>query len=387
MPQTQQPPPAPARSGAPVVPATVSGSATAQLAFTSYLRVAAITSVVLIHTAGLTYLDDDLRPAGVWWVASLATFSTKWAVPVFVMVSGALLLRAPADPSATLFYRRRLTRIGIPLVVWHVVYITLSATILVSTAHPKIIVARFLRGQSYTGLYFFWLILGLYLITPLLWPLVAGISRRALGWVGALLVASAAANQSALQVIGRLEGVAGPTGDPSLFTQFVPYLGFFILGYALRDVTIRGRGRVLALAALTTALCLELTWQATGGARVFGVETANRLNILTPVHYQGWVLGAAAVAVFVLARSLVHPQSRFAQPRAARWARTAGDLTLGVFASHLLVLIILMRIPAYPLPSGAKTPVQLGALCAATLIGALGLTIILRRIPLLRRSV
>lgn len=39
-------------------------SVAAQLAFTSYLRVFAIVGVVLVHTAGLTYINDDLRYTG-----------------------------------------------------------------------------------------------------------------------------------------------------------------------------------------------------------------------------------------------------------------------------------------------------------------------------------
>ncbi len=346
----------------------------------------AIVAVVLIHTAGLTYGNKELRHTAVWWVASVATFSTKWAVPTFVMVSGALLLRPPADRSATHFYRRRLSRIGIPLVVWHAVYITFTATILVPPRTPSKLMGLFLRGESYTGLYFFWLILGLYLVTPLLWPIVAAISRRALGVLGVLLVATAALNISALQVIGRLEGGRSPAGDPTLFTQFVPYIGFFILGYALRDVIVRGSARVTALATLTVALCLELTWQVTGPF-VFGTETAGFLNTLMPVSYQGWVLGAAAIAIFVLVRSVAHPQSRWAKPRASRWARTAGDLTLGVYATHLGVLIILQRIPGHEWPDGAKTLPELVALCVGALLGATILTIIIKKIPLLRRSV
>ena len=371
---------------APPAESPPAGSIAGQLAYTSYLRVVAIIGVVLIHTAGVTYGNHELRHTGVWWVASLATFSTKWAVPTFVMVSGALLLRPPVDRTVSLFYRRRLSRIGIPLVVWHIVYITITATILTPAVPPRKILSRFLRGESYTGLYFFWLILGLYVITPLLWPLVEATSRRALGVVGALLMATSALNQSAWNVISRLEGGSSPAGDPTLFTQFVPYIGFFILGYAMRDVIVRGTGRVLALAALTLALCLELTWQVTGPF-VFGIPAANRLNILMPVSYQGWVLGAAAVAVFVLAHSVMHPQSRWAQPRAARWARAVGDLALGVYATHQVVLIALMRIPGHNWPQGAKTLPQLVALCTATLLGAVVMTMVIKRIPLLRRSV
>lgn len=375
----------PTRSQSSLVGSAEPRSDAARLAFTSYLRVAAIIGVVLIHTAGLTYVNDDLRYTMAWWVASLGTVSTKWAVPVFVMVSGALLLRAPADRSAVLFYRRRLSRIAVPLVVWHAFYITLNAHLL-TNPDPRRILASFLRGESYTGSYFFWLILGLYLITPLLWPLASGSSRRALGLVGALLVAAAAANLSALRLIGRLEGGSSPAADPTMLTQFVPYVGFFLLGFALRDVVVRGRGRVTALAVVSAALVLEPTWQLTGPF-FFGTQTADRLNVLTPVSYQGWGIGLASVAVFLLARAVIHPASRWAQPPAARWARVAGDLSLGVFATHIAVLTLLRRVPGHGWPEGAKTLTQLGLLCTATLVGAVALTLVLRRLPLLRRTV
>jgi len=361
-------------------------STAAEFAYTSYLRVLAVLGVVLIHTAGLTYGNAELRYTSAWWVASFATFSTKWAVPTMVMVSGALLLKPPVDRTVSVFFRRRLARIGIPLVAWHVVYITVASTILTSSPRPRIILARFLRGESFTGLYFFWLILGLYVITPLLWPLVADLSRRALGVVGALLAATAALNQSALGAIDWLEGGSSPAGDPTLFTQFVPYIGFFILGYAVRDVIVRGTGRVLALAALTFALTLELTWEVTGPF-VLGENFAKLLRTVLPVSYQGWVLGAAAVAMFILVHSVAHPESRWAGPRAARWARYAGDLTLGVYAIHLIVLLMLQRIPGHEWPSGAKTLPQLVFLCTATLFGATALTALIRRVPLLRRTV
>jgi len=199
-------------------------------------------------------------------------------------------------------------------------------------------------------------------------------------------VALAAINMSALRVVSRLED-SRPIGDPSLFSAFVPFIGFFILGYALRDVIVRGRGRILALAAVTAALCLETVWQVTVGGLDSGLRTANWLGTVLPVHYQGWVLGASAVAMFVLVRSVAHPESVWARPRAARWSRSVGDLALGVFATHLLVLMLLQHVPGHHWPDGAKTIPQLFALCTATVLGATLLTMAIKAIPVLRRAV
>ena len=147
-----------------------------ELAYTSYLRVTAIVAVIFIHVAGLSFIKGDLT-GFTRGVAALMTYATKWAVPVFVMVSGALVLSPPADRSPLAFYRTRLARIGIPLVVWHVVYAVLLE-LTSSSFDWRLAVSLLLKGELYTALYFFWLILGLYLVTPLLWPVVASWSGR-----------------------------------------------------------------------------------------------------------------------------------------------------------------------------------------------------------------
>ena len=47
---------------------------------------------------------------------------------------------------------------------------------------------------------------------------------------------------------------------------------------------------------------------------------------------------AAAIALFVIGRSAIHPGARLARPHFAIPMRRLGDLTLGVFVIHLVVL-------------------------------------------------
>ena len=95
-----------------------------RLAYIGYLRVLAILGVVAIHVAGLTVIRPALSHTTVWWVAEALNQCTRWAVPMFVMVSGALVLRPSAmEVPLGRYYRKRLGRIVPALVAWHVVYI------------------------------------------------------------------------------------------------------------------------------------------------------------------------------------------------------------------------------------------------------------------------
>lgn len=366
-----------------VLPVPAAADRSSELAWTSYLRVAAIVAVVLIHVAGLSYVQIKDHQSAAWTLAAFLTFSTKWAVPVFVMVSGMLLLRPPADPSPGLFFRRRLSRVGIPLLFWHAVYVMVYLS-LPGDAEWRTVAGRVLQGEVYTGLYFFWLILGLYVVTPLIWPVVSMFSQRALAVTAVLLTALPAVDLVTRRVIGQLGGEAR-LADPTLFVQFLPYVGFYLLGYVLRDVVLRGAPRV-ALGLVTLALALGLT------AQVIYVEdlspTLDRLlTVFAPVSYQGPLLALCAVGVFLLGHSVVTSQSRLARPAAAKRARYLGNLTLGVFGCHLLIAYLLARLGDHSTPVGATTvPGIIGQNLLIVLL-AFGVSAVLSRIPGLRRVV
>jgi surface polysaccharide O-acyltransferase-like enzyme len=355
------------------------------LAFTSYLRVLAIVAVVLIHVAGATHGLDSARETPAWWVASVLAFSTKWAVPVFVMVSGALLLRPPADRSAIAFYRRRLSRIGIPLLVWHAVYVLLLRVAIAPDIPWSVLAANILRGEAYTGLYFFWLILGLYVVTPLLWPLVESASPPQLLAIGLGLAALPALDVATRRVIGQLRDVPLPSGEPTLFTQFVPYLGFLVLGYALRPVVLRGWA-LAALGATVLLLAAELTAQVILADRLPAPWVA-LADTLTPVQYQGAVLGLCAIGVFVWVRSAIRPDSTAAAPEFALRARALGDLTFGVFAVHLLVLFLVSRLVGLGPGEAPQTVAGVLGMNAGVIVVSFAVAKLLASLPVLRRTV
>ncbi|CAN7221074.1 acyltransferase [Knoellia sp. LjRoot47] len=354
-----------------------------ELAWTSYARVVAIIAVAFIHVAGYTYANPALEGTGTWHVAALLTFSTKWAVPVFVMVSGALLLKPPRDRSPMTFYRRRLSRIGIPLVFWHLVYIGILFYQSEGSPNLRKLAASLLRGEVYTAMYFFWLILGLYVVTPLIWPVIDAFSTNALTVVALGITALPAAELTLQRVIPLLAGSSSLATGPTVVTQFLPWVGFFLLGYVLKDVVVRG-ARLVALAVATFVICLGFTLQVTVLPQL-PAPLPKAVNTLVPLSYQGWLLALGSIGVYLLCRSIVSPTSRLAAPAIAGRVRHLGNLTLGVFACHLLVLFVALRV--LDLPKGATTLGMLLALNVGVVVVSFVVSEILNRLPLLRRTV
>lgn len=368
-------------TSAPPVP-TRTADISRELAYTSYLRVAAMVGVVLIHVAGLTY-EAAPENSAAWLVAAFLITATKWCVPMFILVSGALVLRPPPQPSPIAFYRRRLSRIGIPLLFWHIVYLALSE-VRIPTLTWQDHATRFIGGNTYTALYFFWLILGLYLIAPFLWPVVQAYSRSVLILAGVGLTAVPVADLVLRKWAGAL-GEPMPVFEPTIVTHFVPYVGFFLLGYALKDIVLRGaRLHVTGLLALLAILQLPL--QLTRGEAITAT-TGVDVELLNPLSYQGPIVGLSALLLFVYVRGLVHPGSRLAAPPLARWARILGDLSFGVFACHLIVLYVLSRLLGLLDQEGATTVPGLLVQNGAVVVLAFVVSWLLSKTPLLRRTV
>ena len=70
------------------------------------LRVGACLAVILLHLSATIVMDRDFLGGIHWHISNAIDAATRWCVPVFVMLSGALLLAPPvgnnrvAPPSA-----------------------------------------------------------------------------------------------------------------------------------------------------------------------------------------------------------------------------------------------------------------------------------------------
>lgn len=297
------------------------------------LRVIAIVGVISIHVSGLATTAKDLRGSQVWWLGHVLNSGSRFCVPLFVMVSGALLLRPSRPEPPRRFYRRRLDRLLPAMAFWYVVYILFSRLVVGTERGPLEVLALVLAGRTYTALYFFWLILGLYLVTPALHKLLADLNPQQLLGTGLLLTALTSAWDTTTAFVHRFSNV-DVSANPTAFTYWIPYLGYFVLGAALAQRTVPRRAAPWAGAALL------------GTSAVSVLETAGHtptfLRWLLPVDYQGPFVAVATVALFVLVTALL-PATTADPGRLTRLVQTAGALTLGMFAMHLIVLYALQH--------------------------------------------
>lgn len=148
--------------------------------FLDYLRVAACFMVILVHSIEPFYLggegtfvashDDAL------WVVILDS-ALRAAVPLFVMISSYLLL--PIGDS-THFFKRRFTRVAIPFIVWSLLYAVMPMWGAEGVVDIEGNLSRLmLNYMPHAGhLWFVYMLLGVYLIMPVISPWLERVSRR-----------------------------------------------------------------------------------------------------------------------------------------------------------------------------------------------------------------
>jgi surface polysaccharide O-acyltransferase-like enzyme len=335
------------------------------------LRITAICGVVAIHVFGLM-LGDRAGSRG-WWAAVVLDVGATWVVPVFVMISGALVLspRAHADGPLA-FYRKRFVRILPALVVWHLVYLlVVRAALRGQDLHWGTVTANLINAKTYTALYFLFLIAGLYAIAPVLAAFLSGGGpRRAY-----LLAFGALAWTQGAYAVATLSGKLGQPHPLPLdaWNQWWPYVGLFLAGWALRRTVLSRGGMVVAFVLGTTAMA-EAVWQ-------FGHPGAlGPLAAFVPVTRLGPVIAVAALCFFLIAVGVgarVTPA-----PRVAVVLKRLSDASFGVFLVHLLILEI-GRVLVPAVAAASSFWVMLAAYVATLLLSFLA-SLVAARIPYLR---
>ncbi len=128
------------------------------------LRVLATVAVVVMHVSAIALKQSD---AFDWWIGNMFVSLSQWGVPIFIMISGALLLDPSKDEKVSIYLTKRFKRILIPLLFWTCVYFAFLQ-LRGQDITLRFALKSFFTGGPYYHLYFLYLILGLYLITPAL---------------------------------------------------------------------------------------------------------------------------------------------------------------------------------------------------------------------------
>lgn len=187
------------------------------------IRIIACLAVVLLHvSARPIYMQKELSQLG-WMLGNALSSLTHWCVPVFVMLSGALIL---GDKKTT---HRHMLMHKVPRML---IVLAISSAVYALWMHYfhrdfklEIFAEALLMGMPYYHLHFFYLIIGLYIIAPSISRAAIALDEKALrhASIAACLVSTVTFFWSVYTKTYTPNGGSFPWG----------YIGYFILGYYL----------------------------------------------------------------------------------------------------------------------------------------------------------
>ncbi len=168
------------------------------------LRIGATAAVVLLHTITGVWDATDMSGYPVEHRVFLVAMDLiTWCVPVFVLISGYLFLNPRREISFRQMLWKYCRRIVLALLVFGVPYAWLELAARERAFRPGMLwegVLMVCRGQSWSHLWYLYMILGLYLLTPLLKRFLARCPRGLLY----LLLAFLAVGSSVLPFVKKL---------------------------------------------------------------------------------------------------------------------------------------------------------------------------------------
>ncbi len=341
------------------------------------IRTVAIILVILLHVTGywLYPTVDIMSPEGVqlWWTTNIYESLARICIPLFVMLSGALLLQpSKIDEPIRVFFKKRWNRIGLPLIFWGAAYFAWRVFVNGETLTANSVVQGVLTGP-YFHFWFLYLLVGLYLITPVLRVVTRYSERKTLTYL--LLV----------WFVG--------TALVSLFTLLEPYslnanvfiitgwLGYYVLGAYLVKVQLK-RSTLSLIFVLSVALTMIATYLVVGtiGERLsqFFYDSFNFNMII------------ASAALFLLLSTVPSQTVETRFPHGNRVLRQISQNTLPIYLFHVMVLEALHK--GYfgfkiSLTTMMNPVLEIPLITAVTLLISLGVIIPLKKIPYMKKAI
>ncbi|KGY11009.1 membrane protein [Vibrio tubiashii] len=136
--------------------------------FFDLLRCVAAVAVIAIHVLAPYRHEFGVIPFSEWVTAIGVNSVTRWAVPVFILITGALMLSDTRPFDVKYYVRRRLGKVLVPFIIWSLFYAYLSgwSNSGFDAAQVSQVLTDSVTHATYYHLGFFYYFIPLYFVIP-----------------------------------------------------------------------------------------------------------------------------------------------------------------------------------------------------------------------------
>ncbi|MGG2077553.1 acyltransferase [Lelliottia nimipressuralis] len=335
------------------------------------LRVSAIFSVIVIHTCSLPF--KTISPN--WDVFNFLTSIARWCVPVLFMLTGALLIEK--NEPLKVFFKKRASKILIPLIVWSYAYIIFAKNFSHLDplhANPDVFTEplKLLRYPAYFHLWFLYAVIGVYIAMPFLRAAFSNYNNKIAAYILTLWFVSVSLNPYL-----KAYGISVPKLYLIQFDLLATYPGMALLGlFVYKNLNRINLPTSVALFALgiTTTIMLTIHASAKNPSELY--QGYNSPNVL--------IMSIGAFATIYKLGELIHHKFLIAL------ISKMSDLSFGIYLAHMIVMPLVWYIPFLSnssLINGSIPSMMVIISASITFIISLFASYFISLIPLVRRSI
>ena len=370
-----------------------------------WLRVTACFLVMLTHSTEPFYLGGEgslilTRPDAVW--AAVMDVFSRAAVVLFVIASS--YLQFPLHYDTGTFFRKRAVRILLPFLFWTIVYALVWGK---PVQNFKDLIWNFNYAAGH--LWFVYMLIGVYLIMPLLSPWAEKVGKKELLVYLGIWLFTTLIPFFREWLGGSAPVIYGPSGIPNpakyplwgeaswntygLFYYVSGFIGYLLLGlYFRKEVGELSWGKTLlaAIPAFTAGFCIGvfgfLRRVAADSGGVFPVEGPVGLAALWETPWLNDSLGVALMAIgWILILRKIKSPGRFYR----KIVLPVSKAGYGMYLSHMLVLGLVSAYLRESLGTGNDgvlgavwtTPVEILLTAIVSYVIVAAACVLIRKIP------
>ena len=316
-----------------------------RIIYLDFLKVIAIFLMVANHCVDNVTPAERALPWYNLWGSAYNSF-TRPAIPLFMMVTGILLLPTQMDMSS--FYKKRVSRVLVPFLVWSVLYNLFPWFTGLLNCNPEtihiffkwadtsqafgdalrnILMIPFNFSAFAVQMWYVYLLIGIYLYIPVFSAWVEKSDKRSQRIFLAIWAVSLFVPYLRNYLTANLFGECS-WNEFGLFYYFAGFSGYMLLGYHLEKYPLHiSNASKYALAAITFAIGYAVT--LIGFKNATAVEGQSEAMIELFFTYCSPNVALMTFAVFLICKDI-----RFENKRANRFISQFSICTFGIWMCH-----------------------------------------------------
>lgn len=292
------------------------------------LRVASMAAVVYLHTAAGVLHDTSFSP--LWHFSNIFASLGTAAVPIFFMLSGALLLGSEKTADPAFLLRRRLPRVLVPGLVWSLAVIAgLWVMQGGEAALPKLLALPY--TTVLTPYWFLYALVPMYLLSPFLKRMTDSFEHAHWKYfLGLWIIVTLGLHTLRFLIPEPWNGLV--TENMTLGVSLLEgYLGYFLLGAWLDRLAKVPKRRLLWAVFLCDWAVISLgTWLMSRQKGYYGEWF---------LSYQGVFTMVLAASAFLLVKSLCAGKAG-----SGRVLTLLSGCSFGVYLAHPMAIKVMERL-------------------------------------------